>query len=142
MRLMKNGKHITPATTSSDVQDFNSFFLGGAIFYPVDGKKDADIERSDGGGGAVLYDIADRTAAAYDGRMIHGQNIVKINLMDVSSWSFHDIAEKIHSLHNQYKEAIENEERDTDNTNGDGIPEGRILLSLRDPDDYSNNYIP
>ena len=126
---------------------YNSFLLGGAIFSPIDGN-DQGTERGDGGGGAVLHTIADKTAAAYDGRMLMGQRIVGINGEDVSTWTFREIVTKC--LHRAHRNSIDLEkvmnDDGEDGGNGvnrgneneeDQIPEGRVVLTMRDPDVWS-----
>ena len=151
LKLLRNGKeHVGSdyaekgSSDSSNNTAYNGILLGGAMFYPIDGK-DSDYERSDGEGGAVLYSIAKRTAAAYDGRMVRGQSIVQINGKDVSSCSFTDIGNQLLKIHNDSNSGnVLNEgsggSGGSGGSNGQNqvqIPDGRVILTLRDPDVYS-----
>ena len=117
---------------------YNTFHIDGAIFAPIDGN-DLNLERSDGGGGAVLLEIQEKTSAAHDGRLIRGQKITKINGESVIGWTFREIATRF--VERRHKDSIDACDESDNNMMmaaalDSDVPEveGRIRITMQDPD--------
>ena len=111
---------------------YSEFYVGGAIFAPVDGDQDADTMRADGGGGAVLTALDERTPAHYDGNLVPGQRLVAINGVDCSGMTFREIA----SLALKAMVCAMDDESMAAAARA-GVPRDRVRIRMRDPDLYA-----